>query len=264
MEFRILGSIDASIASAPIKLGASKQRALLVRLLIDAGRTVPIDRLVDDLWGERVPESAVKMVHIYVSQLRKVLPGDVLRTRPPGYVLDVRPEDVDAVRFTRLRVEGSAALAAGDPRAACALLGEGLALWHGRALAELSEPFAIIERASLEGLRLAALEDRIEADLALGRNADVIGELEAMAVEHPLRERPRGQLVLALYRTGRQAEALAAYQAFRRRLDEDLGLEPSPRLRDLQARILRQDPQLMGQPPTLVDTRAPRQPPSPA
>jgi DNA-binding SARP family transcriptional activator len=151
MEFRILGSIEARVDGAPIALRGTKPRALLARLLIDAGRAVPIDRIVDDLWGERVPESAVKMVQIHVSALRKVLAPGVLTTRPPGYALDVAPESIDAVRSARLRVEGSAALAAGDPRTASARLSEALALWHGHALADLGEPIAAVERASLEG-----------------------------------------------------------------------------------------------------------------
>jgi len=258
MEFRILGSIEARVDGAPVALRGTKPRALLARLLIDAGRAVPMDRIVDDLWGERVPESAVKMVQIHVSALRKVLGPGVLTTRPPGYALEVAPESIDAIRFARLRVEGSAALAAGDPRTASVRLSEALALWHGHALADLGEPFAAVERASLEGLRLAALEERIEADLQLGRDADAIGELEAMIADHPLRERPRGMLMLALYRTGRQAEALSAYLGFRARLNEELGIEPTLALRDLQTRILRQDPELLQAP--AATPRSPRAP----
>ena len=244
MQFRILGPLEALEGADPLPLGGRKPRALLARLLLDANRTVSVDRLIDDLWGECAPESAVKMVHIYVSQLRKVLPPDTLRTRPPGYVLEADPEAIDAVRFGRLRGEGRAAMAAGDAHVAAERLREALALWHGPALAEFSEPFAELERAHLEELHLTCLEERIEADLALSRHPDLVGELEALIVRHPLRERLRGQLMLALYRSGRHAEALAAYQSFRRRLAEELGLEPSAGLRALEQSILDQDHEL--------------------
>ena len=163
------------------------------------------------------------MVQIYVSRLRKVLPEGVLRTRAPGYVLEVEPEAVDATRFATLRREGRAALAAGDPETAAARLREALALWRGPALAEFSEPFARVEGAHLEELRLVCLQERIEADLARGLHADVAGELEALVARHPLRESLHRQLVLALYRAGRQADALAAYERFRQGLGEGSG-----------------------------------------
>ncbi|HYP48909.1 MAG TPA: alpha/beta fold hydrolase [Thermoleophilaceae bacterium] len=244
MEVRLLGPVDARVGDASLKLGGAKQRALLARMALDPGRTVPAERLVDDIWGERGPESAAKMVQVYVSQLRKVLPADVLVTRAPGYTLDIAPDDVDAHRFSRLRVDGSAALAADDPAAARSLLGEALSLWHGEALADLSEPFADLARAHFEELRLTCLEDRIDADLGLGGHSGVIGELDELARRNPLRERLVSQLMLALYRSGRQAEALAAYQAFRRSLADELGIDPSPRLRELEGQILRQDPTL--------------------
>jgi DNA-binding SARP family transcriptional activator len=241
MDFRVLGPLEVLDGDAPLPLGGRKPRALLARLLLDAGRTVSVDQLVDDLWGEDVPESAVKMVHIYVSQLRKALPAATLRTRPPGYSVELAPEAVDLARFERLRAEGRAALDAGDAATAAARLGAALALWRGDPLAEFSEPFAQIERAHLEEGRLACLEDRIDADLALGRHDDVVGELERLVARQPLRERLRGQLMLALYRAGRQADALAAYRDYRTALDDQLGLEPSPRIRELEGRILRQD-----------------------
>ena len=244
MDLRVLGPFDASEGGMPFPLGGPKPRALLARLVIDANRTVSTQRLVDDLWGERVPESAVKMVQIYVSQLRKVLPRGVLLTRPPGYVVEVDPEAVDLTRFMRLRAEGRAALAAGDVATSSARLREGLGLWRGPALAEFSEPFARVEAAHLDELRLACLEDRIESDLALGHHADVVGELEALVASHPLRETLHGRLMLALYRSGRQAEALGAYDRFRRTLDDELGLEPSGALKALQHQILNQDPSL--------------------
>src|SRR3712207_1932232 len=180
MDFRVLGPLEASDGGAPIALGGRKQRALLARLLLEANRTVAVDRLVDDLWGEDVPESAVKMVHIYVSQLRKVLPTDLLRTRPPGYVIETDREGIDVIRFARLRREGGAALGEGDAARAAARLREALSLWRGRALGEFSEPFAQVESAHLEELRLVCLEERVEADLALGRHADLVGELDAL------------------------------------------------------------------------------------
>src|SRR5581483_9542127 len=185
------------------------------RLLLDANRAVAADRLIGDLWGDNAPASAPKMVQIFVSQLRKALPDAVLLTRRPGYVVSVSPDAVDVNRFNRLRVEGRAALEAGDAPAAAALLVQALGLWRGPALAEFSEPFAEAERIHLEELRLTCLEDRIEADLALGRHDDVVAEVTALVAEHPFRERPHRHLILGLYRAGRQAEALEAYERSR-------------------------------------------------
>jgi predicted ATPase/DNA-binding SARP family transcriptional activator len=258
VEFRVLGPLEAGDERESLALGPRKQRALLARLLLDAGRTVSVERLLDDLWGDDLPDTAVKMVQIYVSGLRKVLGASRLVTRPPGYSLALEPGDeLDLRRFERLASDGRAALAGDDPVAATARLGEALALWRGPALAEFSaEPFARAEGGRLDELRLAATEDRIDGDLALGRAASVIGELEALTAQHPLRERPREQLMLALYRSGRQGEALAAYHEFRAVLDEQLGLAPSPRLRALEQAMLTQDPAL--EPPV------PAPPPSPA
>ena len=241
MEFGLLGPLEVLDGGVPLILGPLKQRALLARLLLDANRTVAVDRLVADLWGEAVPDSAVKMVQIYVSQLRKVLPDGLLVTRPPGYLVETDPEAIDGVRFDRLRREGRAALEAGEPDEAAARLREALAVWRGQALAEFAEPFAQVERAHLDELWALCLEDRIEADLQRGRHDDLAGELTAHVARFPLRERLRGQLMLALYRAGRQADALAAYQDYRRVLDEELGLAPSSTLRELQVRILNQD-----------------------
>jgi DNA-binding SARP family transcriptional activator/DNA-binding GntR family transcriptional regulator len=250
MEFRLLGPLEAVDGTTPLALGSRKPRALFARLLLDANKTVSVDRLVDDLWGEDVPDSAVKMVQIYVSQLRKVLPAGVLKTQAPGYLVEVEPEAVDLSRFARMRADGRAALEAGDATAALALLSDALGLWRGPALAEFSEPFAQVEGAHLEELRLGCLEDRIEAELAAGRHGDVVGEVEALAAQHPLRERLHRQLILALYRAGRQAEALAAYERFRRTLDDQLGIEPSPALKALHHNILIQDPSLEPEPPS--------------
>jgi DNA-binding SARP family transcriptional activator/DNA-binding GntR family transcriptional regulator len=243
-EFRILGPLEVADGATALPLGGGKARALLARLLVDVNRTVSVDTLVDSLWGEDVPASAVKMVHVYVSQLRKVLPERALRTQAPGYVLEVAPEAVDLVQFTRLRGEGRAALAEGDAQTAAARLRAGLALWRGTALAEFPEPFAIAQAAHLEELRIACTEDRIEADLALGLHADLVGELRMLVDSHPLRERPRRQLMLALYRAERQAEALSVYHEFRQALRDELGMEPSSGLGELQHKVLNQDPAL--------------------
>jgi len=241
---RLLGPLEVERAGRAVPLGGRMQRALLARLLLDANRTVAIDRLVADLWGEAAPASAVKMVHIYVSKLRKELPADVLVTRAPGYALVIQPEALDLTRFERLREEGRAALAAGLAAKAAGRIQDALALWRGPALAEFDEPFAIVESARLEERRLLSVEDRIDADLALGRHAGVLGELDALVAGHPLRERLWGQLMLARYRSGRQAEALAGYRELRELLMTELGIEPWPALRELERRILQQDPGL--------------------
>src|SRR5258706_10139601 len=175
MELRVLGPFDAQEAGAPLALGSPKARALLARLVIDVNRAVSTSQLVDDLWGDEVPESAVKMIQVYVSHLRKVLPSDVLVTRSPGYVVELDPEAIDLTRFIRLRAEGRDALAGHDAATASARFRDALELWRRPALAEFSEPFARVEAAHLDELRLVCLEDRISSDLALGFHADVIG-----------------------------------------------------------------------------------------
>jgi DNA-binding SARP family transcriptional activator len=246
MEFRILGPLEVCGEGGRKLNLTGKQRALLAILLLHANEAVSTDRLIDELWAAEPPETAGKALQVYVSRLRRVLDADgLLVTRPPGYALDLGPHELDLHQFERLRTEARQATADGDQRAAAEKLREALSLWRGPPLADLAfEPFAVVETARLEELRLTTTEERIEADLALGRHADVIGELEALVTEHPLRERPRAQLMLALYRARRQAEALAAYQAARRALVEELGLEPSPELQELERRILRQDPSL--------------------
>jgi DNA-binding SARP family transcriptional activator len=243
-EYRLLGPLEVVHRGQAVPTGGQRKRALLARLVLDANRTVSIDALVDALWGERVPSTAVKMVHIYVSQLRKVLPGGALQTRPPGYRLEVAPEAVDLLRFERLRKEGREALAEGDAVTAAERLTAACALWRGPALGEFSEPFAAAAAAHLDEIRLVAVEDRVEAELALGRHRDVAAELQALVASHPLRERPRRQLMLALYRQGRHAEALAAFQELRATLRDELGIDPSAGLAELQYRILNQDPAL--------------------
>jgi DNA-binding SARP family transcriptional activator/pimeloyl-ACP methyl ester carboxylesterase len=244
VEFRLLGPLEVIEGASPVRLAAGKQRALLAVLLLNANRTVSREQIIDDLWGDDVPESAQKMVQIYVSQVRKALAQPRVRTRAPGYLIEVGEDELDVARFERLLARGREALSAGDAAKAAELLVGGLALWRGPALREFSEPFATHEGARLEELRLVALEWRIEADLALGRHADVVPELETLTGRHPLRERLRVQHMLALYRSGRHGDALAACQAFKQALDEELGIEPSALLRELERSMLRQDPAL--------------------
>jgi DNA-binding SARP family transcriptional activator/DNA-binding beta-propeller fold protein YncE len=222
---------------------------VLALLLLHANEVVPSERLIDQLWGDAPPPTAAKTVQVYVSQLRKSLrngePDGPLLTRGRGYVLHVRPGELDLERFERALAAGRDALDADAPARAAELLRDGLALWRGPPLADFAyEPFAQAEIARLEEMRLRAVEQRIEADLALGRHADVVGELEALVAAQPLREGLRRQLMLALYRCGRQAEALDAYRDGRRLLVDELGIEPSTALRELNDAILAQDPAL--------------------
>ncbi len=245
IEFRILGPFEVSGRGKPLEVGAGKQRALLALLVLSPGEVVSTDRLIDALWGEDPPASALNSVHVYVSQLRKAFSNGRLQTRGQGYLLALEPEELDLGRFERLLGEGRALLATGQPEGAAETLRAALALWRGPPLSDFAcEPFAQIEIARLEELRLAALEERIESDLALGRHVQLVSELEALVREHPLRDRLCAQLMLALYRSGRQAEALAAYQQARRMLADELGLEPGRRLQELERAILRQDAEL--------------------
>lgn len=223
----------------PLELGAPKQRALLAVLVLHRGETVSSDRLIDAIWGEQPPASAVKAIQGYVSNLRRVLGPGVLLTLGKGYVLQIEAAQVDAERFQALATEGRHALQRGDAREAAARLRDALGLWRGQPLTDFSyERFAQAEIARLEELRLVAVEDRIDADLTLGDHATLVGELEAAVHANPLRERLRAQLMLALYRAGRQADALEVYQRGRARLVEELGLEPGPALTMLQRQIL--------------------------
>ncbi len=241
MEFGILGPLELEDDGRSVALPAAKHRALLAILLLHANELVSSDRLIEELWAGQPPPSARKTLQTYVSKLRQVLGGAALVTRPAGYELRVEPGRLDLHRFERLVAESREAA----PREAAAKLRDALALWRGPALADIAyEPFAQAEIARLEELRLSALEERIEADLALGRHRELAGELEALITEEPLRERLRGQLMLALYRSGRQAEALDAYRRARQTLVEELGIEPSPALQQLERRILAQDPEL--------------------
>jgi DNA-binding SARP family transcriptional activator len=243
-EFRVLGPVEASVDGEPIALPAAKPRALLAALLLDRNRIVPVSRLIDDLWGEMPPETAMKALQGYVSQLRKAIGPERLLTRPPGYELRVEDGELDLDRFERLAREGRELLAAGDSKAAAKRLGEALELWRGAPLAEFAEPFARDAGARLEDERLAALEERIDADLTLGRHARLVPELEQLVAQEPLRERPRAQLMLALYRSGRQANALELYRRTRETLNKELGIEPGLELQELERRMLQHDPEL--------------------
>src|SRR5438270_404617 len=245
LEFRLLGPVEAVVDGRPVALPAAKPRALLAVLLLDRNRVVSVGRLVEDLWGDEPPETATKALQGYVSQLRKALGAERLLTKPPGYSLRVEDGELDLDRFEVLAREGRELLGSGESKAAARRLGEALDLWRGTPFAEfLAEPFARDAGARLEEARLAALEDRIEADLALGRHARLLPELEELVAREPLRERPRAQLMLALYRSGRQADALELYRRTRETLSDELGIEPSLELQELERRMLQHDPTL--------------------
>jgi DNA-binding SARP family transcriptional activator len=253
MDFHILGPIEAlGDDDRPIALGGAKQRALLGMLLLHANQVVPSDRLIDELWPSERREDALRALQVAVSRLRKALESNAkgardrtIATRAPGYELHVDPARLDAARFEALAEKGSRALAAGDAGTARQTLEEALALWRGPPLADIAyESFCQTEIARLEELRLTALEDRLGADLELGRHSELIGDLRALVGDQPLRERPRAHLMLALYRSGRQAEALEIFAEARSTLVEELGIEPSRQLRDLHQAILQQDPGL--------------------
>ena len=252
MDYRILGPLEVLDGSRRLPLGGPKQRALLALLLLHANEPVSADALIDRLWGERPPATAAKVLQVQVWRLRKTLGSDAVITRAPGYLLQVGADELDLARFEQLVGEARGAA----PAAAAATLREALALWRGTPLADVAhEEFAGAEVARLEELRLAAIEERTEADLALSRHGELVPDLEALVAANPYRERLHGQLMLALYRSGRQAEALERFQALRRLLDEELGLEPGERLKQLQKAILAHDPALEGQ--TRVEPAAP-------
>ena len=248
MRYRLLGPLEVSDGDRPLALGEGRQRSVLTLLLLHRNGAVSSDRLIDALWGDRPPATAAKVLQNHIAQLRRALDdreGRRLVTRGRSYVLEVADGELDLDRFERLVDEGGGALASDRPADAAALLREGLALWRGPPLADVAyEAFAHAEIARLEERHTAALEQRIDADLALGRHADLVAELEGLIAEDPLRERLRAQLMVALYRCGRQADALEAYGEARRALLDKLGVEPGPALRELQAAILRQAPEL--------------------
>ena len=246
LELRLLGGFDVVADGRSLPLGGARQRAVLARLAISANELVPTDQLVDQVWGGAPPRGAVTTLQVYVSHLRKALAGTdaTIETRRPGYVLIVAPTAIDSLRFEQL-VARAGARRDDDPAEASALLREALALWRGPALADFAfESFASVEASRLDELRLRALEQRIEADLAAGRAADVVAELDALVAEHPLREGFWRQLMLALYRTGRQSEALRAYRRASDHLRDELGLEPGAALQRLEHAILVQDESL--------------------
>ncbi len=252
LEFLVLGSLEVREGGRTVPLGRGNERALLALLLLNANEPVSTERLVDELWGERPPPTAAKIVQNYVSRLRRALTSAApeeegrLLTREAGYELRVARDELDETRFEDLVTAGRAALGAGDVERAAADLSRALALWRGRPLAEFSNhEFAQAAISRLQERRLVALEERIEADLLRGRHADVVAEVEALVAEHPFRERFQAQLMLALYRSGRQSDALAAYSSARRTLAEELGLEPGPELRRLEQAILVQDEGLL-------------------
>jgi DNA-binding SARP family transcriptional activator len=237
MDVQVLGPLNASTDGRPVPLRRAKPRALFAMLALEAGSTVSTERLIEGLWGERPPATATKLVQVYVSQLRKALAGAgagdgaAIVTRGRGYALEVAPDAIDAGRFERLVAEGA-------PR-------EALALWRGAPLDDMAgEPFAAVEIRRLEELRLAALEDAIDHDLDAGRHRDVVAELERLVAAEPLREKLHAQRMLALYRCGRQADALRAYRQARAALVDAIGVEPGPELRRLHEAILRQDASL--------------------
>jgi predicted ATPase/DNA-binding SARP family transcriptional activator len=261
LEFGILGQLELRRDGQPVHLGGHRQRAVLALLVIDSNRVVSIDRFLDEMWGQEPPAGAMTTLQAYISKLRRILePGrpagtraEVLCTEPPGYLLRLEPEAIDARRFERLAREGRDALAAGGAEAAATVFDDALALWRGPALADFAfEPFAASEAARLEELRLAVTEDQLETALVLGQHRTVVADLEQLVAVHPLRERLRAHLMLALYRSGRQAEALRAYQAGRRILGEELGIEPNPALKALENAVLLQDPSLDWAPPARV------------
>jgi DNA-binding SARP family transcriptional activator len=256
MEFRILGPLEVWGEGGEVSLGGPKPRALLAVLLLHQNEVVPADRLIEELWGEEAPERAAAALRVNVSRLRKALPQDALSTRSPGYLIRVGADALDLDRFERLVDGGRSLLARGQAADASQRLNDALSLWRGPPLADFTyESFAQAAIARLEEIRLAAVELRIDADLQLGRHDELVGELEALVAEHPLRERLRRYLMTALYRSGRQAEALEAYRDARHALVDELGIEPSTALQELEHAILRQDPALDVEAPPPAEVR---------
>src|SRR3954452_23876008 len=251
VDFRILGPLEVVDAARRVPLAGTKQRALLALLVIRAPEVLTNDGLIEALWGEHPPASAAKSLQVHVSRLRTALepsadgPPRLVVTHDRGYALAIDPAQVDSWRFEGLVAEGRDHLGSGSPARAASVLDEALSLWRGPPLSDLAyEPFAQPEVARLDELHLTALEELIDAKLALGRHAELVAEIETLVSENPYRERLRGQLMLALYRGGRQAEALQAYRDAQMILAKDLGLEPAPALKELERKILQQDPAL--------------------
>jgi DNA-binding SARP family transcriptional activator len=245
-DFRILGPLEVEDDNRPVRLGGPKQRSTLAILLLNANRVVPVERLADDLYAGAAPVTAVTQVQRQISELRKVLRSpDLIETRAPGYVIHLSPEQLDLARFEAGAEEASRALSRGEAQRASDLLREALAVWRGAPMVDFAyEPFAKSAILRLEEIRLVALEQRIDADLALGRQASLIGELEELVREHPLREALRAQLMLAYYRSGRQVDALETYSRTRDMLVSGFGIEPTPSLQLLERAVLNQDSSL--------------------
>jgi DNA-binding SARP family transcriptional activator len=238
-DFRILGPLEVVDETGTLLLGGLKQRAVLALLLLEAPKAVSTDRLIDSLWAEQPPRTAATSLQNFISQLRKTLGADVLVTKPPGYALVITPDQLDLTRFRHLI---ATARATTEPVQRATMMREALDLWRGAPLADFEfEPFAQSEIARLKEERLAVVEERIDADLEAGRHAEIVGEVEALVDRHPTRERLRAHLMLALYRSGRQAEALGVYQDARRALVDELGIEPGRDLQQLHGEILRHD-----------------------
>jgi DNA-binding SARP family transcriptional activator len=245
VEFRVLGPLEAIVDGLQVRLGGPRQRALLAILLVQANEVVPVTRLVDEVWGDDPPVTADNVLQTYVSQLRKVLGREAIATRGRGYVAAVQEGALDLRVFERRASTGARALADGRFGIAAVELRAALALWRGPALADLAdEPPVRTLAARLDELRLIASERAIDADLACGRDVELVAELEALVARHPLHERFRAQQMVALYRCGRQAEALEAFHAARSTLVAELGIEPGTALRDVQRAILEHDPAL--------------------
>ncbi|HZZ45888.1 MAG TPA: BTAD domain-containing putative transcriptional regulator, partial [Pseudonocardia sp.] len=261
MDFRVLGPLEVMRDGVRVEPGSPKQRALLIDLLVRHGEVVSRDQLIEDLWAGSPPSTGLGVLQNYVSQLRKAIGPGLLATRGQGYALDIAPDALDAVRFERLVQQARAARAAGDPDNAAAHLGRARALWRGPALADVvGEPFALPEIARLTELRIAAAELEVEVELDAGRHQEVVGRLERLLADHPLRERLWVLLMHALYRSGRQADALQAYQKARRHLADELGIEPSAELRDLESAVLRQDPGLLSRARAVAPSPGPSMP----
>ena len=242
MEFRVLGPLEVVDRGTPVKLTAPLQRSLLAALLLRRGEALSAETLIEAVWGDARPESAPNLLRLYISQLRRALPDDRLATRRPGYALAVEPGELDAEAFEALLADGRRARAEGNARLARSLLSRALRLWRGAAFAGLAgEPFLAGEAARLDALRVECTEERLTAEIELGLHDESLAELVQLVAAHPLRERLRGLLMLALYRAGRQADALASYREGRVTLVAELGLEPGPELRQLEQQILRQD-----------------------
>src|SRR6266545_8108008 len=253
VDFLLLGPLEARQAGRPLRLGSIKHRVLLAKLLLHANQVVSTDELIDTVWGEQPPLTVRQSLQNHVASLRRAIeatgapanPPRTLRTRDPGYLLEVDPDQLDLHRFRRLVDEGRGTLDGGEATTALRLLHEALSLWRGPVLADVvATGAAWPELVGIDEERIAALEVRLEAELVLGRHLELIGELEALVRAHPLREHLHGQLMLALYRSGRQADALAAYRSARRILVDELGIEPSLRLQRLEQAVLAQDPVL--------------------